>query len=152
MTGFFTYDSVPYYPGEDEKLRATNLLQRRGGNCPNTLQVLRQLTELDPRDSVITMLSAILPSRSSTGTQEIESSLGPGISLRGCIYREEHQQPASSYILRSQASDTRTIVNYNALPEMTREEFISLVAGMREELTWCHFEVSEPYMLMLTER
>ncbi len=36
--------SVPHYPIEDEKLRATEIVRRRGGNCPNTLEVVAQLT------------------------------------------------------------------------------------------------------------
>lgn len=35
---------VPHFPKQDSKLRATSLTKRRGGNCPNSLEVLQQLT------------------------------------------------------------------------------------------------------------
>ncbi|KAK4147170.1 uncharacterized protein C8A04DRAFT_24968 [Dichotomopilus funicola] len=35
--------TIPHFPTEDSKLRATALQVRRGGNCPNSLEVLAQL-------------------------------------------------------------------------------------------------------------
>lgn len=118
------------------------MVRRRGGNCPNTLEVLQQLLDFSKSHSVSLALCAILPSSSSTGTQQVKSSLGPRVDLTSCIYREECDEAASCYILRSLSTDTRTIVNYNELPEMTSKEFIVVADGLKHEMSWCHFEAS----------
>ena len=118
------------------------MIQRRGGNCPNTLEVLQQLLEANKRSSVSLALSVILPSSSSAGTQQIKSSLRPMIDLSPCIHREGSDQPASCYVIRSRSTDSRTIVNYNGLSDMTSEEFVAIANKLKDNLTWCHFEAS----------
>lgn len=118
------------------------MIRRRGGNCPNTLEVLQQLLDYSKSNSVSLALCAVLPSTSSTGTQQVKSSLGPRVDLTRCIYREECDEAASCCILRSRSTNTRTIVNYNELPEMTSKEFIAKVDELRHEMSWCHFEAS----------
>ncbi|KAL3485421.1 Ribokinase-like protein [Aspergillus germanicus] len=133
--------TTPFYPGEDDKLRATSISRRRGGNCPNSLEVLQQLMAESSSDFQVPLtLVAILPARSSVAAQQIRSVFEPHVSLEHCIYREEFGEPASSYIIKSQASGSRTIVNYNELPEMTLEEFKSIVDGLRNPVGWFHFE------------
>jgi ketohexokinase len=163
--------SVPFYPTADSKLRATQRQIRRGGNCPNTLEVLHQLLRQDDGD-VILHLVASLPGRNSPATAQIIQSFGettalipqasgpgsttvaerdspprPGrparISLENSFFREGFSEAASSYIIRSEADDSRTIVNYNDLPEMTAAELEPVVHEFRErnEQTWWHFEV-----------
>lgn len=132
--------TVDHYPAEDEKLRASSIIRRRGGNCPNTLEVLQQLLDFSQPVSVSLSLCAILPSTSSTGAQQVKSSLGPKVDLTHCIYREECDEAASCYILRSRSTDTRTIINYNELSEMTSKEFIAMADELKDELSWCHFE------------
>ncbi|KAJ6179705.1 hypothetical protein N7519_010166 [Penicillium mononematosum] len=124
--------TAPYYPGEDEKLRASRISRRRGGNCPNTLEVLGQLLQYGPSSAESSLnLIAVLPSKSSVPCQQIQSSLGNMVRLDSCIYRERFSEPASSYIITSQATGSRTIVNYNELPEMTRTEFATAVDPLR---------------------
>jgi ketohexokinase len=66
-------------------------------------------------------------------------------NLEHCIYREDHIEPASSYIIRSGETGSRTIVNYNNLPEMTVSEFKSRILTFDPtQETWWHFEVSSP--------
>lgn len=132
--------SVSHYPSEDEKLRALSTSTRRGGNCPNTLEVLRDL--LQSVDAPTTLhLVAVLPSRQSSATGKIEESLGSGVSLQACLFREEYHNPPSSYIIRSLATDSRTIINYNDLPEMSYDEFSRAADALSAEDTWYHFEV-----------
>jgi ketohexokinase len=157
--------TVPYYPTEDEKLRATDLTHRRGGNGPNTLEVLSQLLPLQllaqpqssssspspspfpyPPKPVSLALCSVLPSQHSPATAQIASSLGPNVDLSTCIHREECTEAASSYIIRSSDTGSRTIVNYNGLPEMTLDEF-RIVCGKlpsehehKGESLWFHFE------------
>lgn len=82
---------------------------------------------------------------------------GNGISLDHCMFRPDHEEPASSYIIRSAETGSRTIVNYNELPETTVEELKGLaddiVRGAEVEAAisrgergggegvWLHFEV-----------
>ena len=61
--------------------------------------------------------------------------------MSGCIFREASKEPASCYIIKSQATGSRTIVNYNDLPDMTVNEFIDSVNAMATQITWFHFEV-----------
>ncbi|KAM4056102.1 pfkB family carbohydrate kinase domain-containing protein [Hirsutella rhossiliensis] len=136
--------SVPHYPEQDSKLRATSLAIRRGGNCPNTLEVLEQLLDAHHhRDNVQAHLVSPLPERSSPATRRIVASFGPRsrADLDHCLYRDACSEPASSYIIRSEATGSRTIVNYNLLPEMTAREFEGVVrAFVSHPDSWWHFE------------
>lgn len=150
---------MPYYPEEDAKLRATNLQVRRGGNCPNSLQVLQELLLVygngartsgeSPAERILMHLVSPLPARDASATAQILASFDPPLSpteIRGdgndpqtstpiidfkhCLYREGYSTPASSHVLRSAATGSRTIVNHNELPEMTVEEFALVVESM----------------------
>ncbi|KAL4960307.1 ketohexokinase [Aspergillus stella-maris] len=133
--------TTPHYPGEDDKLRAKSISRRRGGNCPNTLEVLQQLVERSSPDKRVPLnLIAILPAHSSNASREIRDAFEPKVSLKHCIYREKFQEPASSYIIKSEESGSRTIVNYNELPEMTVVEFMSIADELGVGAGWYHFE------------
>ena len=95
------------------------------------------------KDECSINLITVLPSVSSVAFQQIRSSLGNNVQLDKCIFREEFSEPASSYIIASQASGSRTIVNYNELPDMTHAEFITAVEPLHSETgrLWFHFEV-----------
>ncbi|KAI1620930.1 pfkB family kinase [Exophiala viscosa] len=136
--------SVPYYPSEDEKLRATTIAHRRGGNVPNALEVLQQLPKPDHKNDHSLILCSVLPSVSSVGVQEIKKSFGPNVDLSHCLHREQCPEPASSYIIKSCSIDSRTIVNYNDLPEMTLAEFTTVVGNIGKEASWYHFEGRNP--------
>ncbi|CAG7554558.1 unnamed protein product [Fusarium equiseti] len=132
---------VPFFPSEDSKLRATSINIRRGGNCPNSLQVLEQL--LADHDGLQLHLVSPLPNASSSATQRVVSSFGQQskIDFGHCLYREESTEAASSYIIRSEASGSRTLVNYNDLPEMTQDEFGNIARSFEaDQETWWHFE------------
>ncbi|PKS05256.1 hypothetical protein jhhlp_008627 [Lomentospora prolificans] len=147
--------SVPFFPQEDSKLRAQSLTVRRGGNCPNSLEVLRQLLRHAPGSvgsAARTHLVSCLPDAGSVATARIKASFGAegdddgdGDGFLGsCIYREGVEEPASSFIVRSLETGSRTIVNYNGLEEMTAEEFRAAVEGFRKGgagESWWHFEV-----------
>ncbi|QSS64810.1 kinase, pfkB family protein [Histoplasma capsulatum] len=134
--------TVDHYPGEDEKLRASRISRRRGGNTLNTLEVLQQLLECGSSKDTNTpntasaaqILSdrqqqnttsplcaiAVLPARSSPATRELEASFGPGsrVDLQHCIYREQCSDAASSYIIKSASTGSRTI---GRIPAVTRK-------------------------------
>lgn len=143
-----TCDSVPTYPIEDEKLRATGCSRRRGGNCANTLEVLSQLVE--QRNSpaaegqVALYLLSVLPTRDSSDAQFIGKSL-QGVDIdKGCVFRESFENAAASYIIQSTTNSSRTIVSHNPLPEMTTREFINSASNIQRQSGaasyWYHFE------------
>ncbi|KAL0779495.1 hypothetical protein CaCOL14_003979 [Colletotrichum acutatum] len=158
--------SVPHFPEEDLKLRATSIRVRRGGNCPNTMEVLQQLLRAEhlphSQTEPLTMhLVSPLPERQSQATAQIIASFLPapdtaaaaaaaasaaGITFDHCLFCQGHQAPASSYIFRSEANGSRTIVNHNDLPDMTTDEFLNVVEAFRDKggRTWWHFEGRVP--------
>lgn len=85
---------------------------------------------------------AILPANSSMASQQIQSAFEPDVNLDRCIYREEFNEPASSYIIKSSETGSRTIVNYNELPEMSVDELKRVIDEVGPKTTWFHFEVS----------
>ncbi|KAI4602121.1 hypothetical protein KJ359_010987 [Pestalotiopsis sp. 9143b] len=139
-------NSVPFFPGEDTKLRASSLAVRRGGNCPNTLEVLQQLLEKQQRHDVAPYLITALPAKDSPGAAKVKESFGSRsiVDLSRCVYREGYAEPASSYIIRSEATDSRTLVSYNDLPDVTVDDFKAAAGGLLRPggKTWWHFEVS----------
>lgn len=83
--------------------------------------------------------------KNSLGAAKIRESFGPNsvIDMSRCIYRDNHVDPASCYVMRSEATGSRTLVNFNDLPEMTAQEFVAAVSGLTGQgKTWWHFEVS----------
>ncbi|PSN70385.1 ketohexokinase-like protein [Corynespora cassiicola Philippines] len=146
--------TVPHFPKEDEKLRASKLIRRRGGNCANSLEVISQLIshetaeENDPEDTepaeLPLHLVSVFPDKKSDDVGLIRNSL-PNVRLwPSGIYRAGATEAASSYIIKSLDKDTRTIVSINKLPEMTVEEFaakafnLAVVEDVKEG--WYHFE------------
>ncbi|KAL1839203.1 hypothetical protein VTJ49DRAFT_1792 [Mycothermus thermophilus] len=165
--------TVPHFPQEDSKLRATNVQVRRGGNVGNTLEVLRQFLATTPATEdarILAHLVACLPDNRSRAAKEVLKSFGPDhvteddyhdvtaasegrtkrqitrlvIDYARCLFRVGHEQPASSYILRSAETGSRTIVNHNPLPEMMLDEFEGIVddfvARWPQDDSWWHFE------------
>lgn len=100
-------------------------------NWQNTLEVLSQLLDSSSchKDTTIASLHLIstLPSLSSPAIATLASSLTARVNIKHSIYREAHEEPASSYIIRSRETGSRTIVNYNDLSEMTVDEFTEAV-------------------------
>ncbi|KAF2163735.1 hypothetical protein M409DRAFT_68322 [Zasmidium cellare ATCC 36951] len=137
--------SVPQFPQEDHKLRARSLDRRRGGNVANSLEVLQQLQPAEGREYELLLL-CVLPAKTSPGTKFVRNSLAEKVSTQHCVYREDHTEPASSYIIKADATGSRTIVNYNELPEMRVEEFQERVTSISRQgggRMWFHFEGRE---------
>ena len=105
---------------------------------------MQQLVEKHA-ESVSLSLCSVLPSQRSVAVEEIRESLGPHVDLSCCIYRPEHSEAASSYIIRSLETGSRTIVNYNYLPEMQLDEFESMADCLGHGAAWFHFEVGHEY-------
>ena len=87
-------------------------------------------------------LVVVLPNSSSSAVQDIRRSFRPGVDLTRSIYRDKHSEPSSSYIIKNLASDSRTIISYNSLADITLDEFIKIADSFGREVVWYHFEVS----------
>lgn len=150
---------VPHFPIEDEKLRAKAITRRRGGNTANSLEVLSQLQHHDPEaarnaQTADLHLLAVLPDEHSAASKFICESL-PKVQISGVtLFRQQHQEAASSYIIQSEETRSRTIVSSNPLPEMRDDEFMQQVhsftssGGGQEQAAWktawFHFEGRVP--------
>ncbi|KAK1539726.1 D-sorbose [Colletotrichum costaricense] len=128
------------------------------------MEVLQQLLRAEhlphSQTEPLTMhLVSPLPERQSQATAQIMASFPPApdttvvaaataaeITFDHCLFRKGHQAPASSYIFRSEATGSRTIVNHNDLPDMTTDEFLNVVEAFRGKggWTWWHFEGRVP--------
>ncbi|KAF1952719.1 ketohexokinase-like protein [Byssothecium circinans] len=142
--------SVPKFPIEDEKLRATDHARRRGGNGANTLEVLSQLinrADQDPGRRSHLHLLTVLPNENSAATKFVRDSL-PDVKIFSCIFRAGHSEAAASYILQNAQNHSRTIISHNPLPEMTPQEFIDKASVLAHQSdargSWWHFEGRVP--------
>lgn len=153
-----TTSRVPHYPEEDTKLRATNLVRRRGGNTPNTLEVISQLLPRNMHPEALThstelSLLTVLPDPESADTKTILKSL-PDVTSHLYRYRQGQPVAASSYIIQSAKNLSRTIVSANPLDEMTVEEFKAAIAPLVDDTeigkddVWIHFEGRTPEVLL----
>ncbi|KAI3541518.1 D-sorbose [Colletotrichum abscissum] len=143
------FSSIPHFPEEDLKLRATSIRVRRGGNCPNTMEVLQQLLRAEhlphSQTEPLTM-HLVSPLPEPPDTTVVAAANAAEITFDHCLFRKGHHAPASSYIFRSEATGSRTIVNHNDLPDMTTDEFLNVVEAFRGKggRTWWHFEGRVP--------
>lgn len=108
------------------------------------IDVLDQLFSAYETDvSANLSLVVVLPKKGSRSATYITESFGPGVDLSKSIYRSDHPECSESYIIRNLASDSRTIISYDTLPNMTLAEFTAIADSLRgEEAPWYHFEVS----------
>jgi len=121
-------NQVAAYPAEDDEVRALSHQIQRGGNCANTLAVLRQLGH---RCRWVGTLAG------DTGAEHIRHDLrGRGIALDAVTLVRGAATP-TSYIALSQATGSRTIIHYRDLRELGAADFAAVdLAGV----DWVHFE------------
>ncbi|CEG71590.1 hypothetical protein RMATCC62417_07299 [Rhizopus microsporus] len=123
--------TVDNFPEEDSKLRATDVQQRRGGNCLNTAEVLCQFPKIN-----IFLMSALGPKDTcDTLLSQLEAK---GIMTSACLYRKE--PTPSSYIIQSKQTGTRTIISANTIQDITKNEFIQKIETIKTRFNWIHFE------------
>lgn len=152
--------TVPHFPPEDSKLRATKVTKRRGGNIGNTFEVLNQLRAEVSRPKHTLYLLASLPEAESDATSFIERSFvlavdghleDSWVNTRYCLFNNRVKEPISSYIVSSQETGTRTIINHNDIQEMSLHNFESAMNDIRKQVGvrmryWCHFEGRIPHV------
>ncbi|KAK8123002.1 Ribokinase-like protein [Apiospora sp. TS-2023a] len=147
--------SIPHFVAEGENLPASSVARRRGGNCPNTIDVLQQLIE--GRDEVADLqahLVAVVPSLFTPASTHVETSLGgffegEVFALSHCIFRDGQIEPASRHIIQNLATSSRTVISHNPLQEMTVAEFKEIPNTLGTDAIWYHFEVWEDCAIFL---
>lgn len=137
VTGNATVDHIvdlAAYPEEDSEGRALGSETRPGGNAANTAAVLAQAGhQVD--------LAAVVAD-GSAGDGLLESLAARGIGVGRCVRRPGNTP--TSWILRSRATGSRTIVHDRELPELHADAFRQEgLAGY----DWFHFEGRNPEQL-----
>ncbi|KAK7985650.1 pfkB family kinase [Apiospora saccharicola] len=139
--------SIPHFVDENENLRASSVIRRRGGTCPNTVEVLQQLVSGRVEGPGLRVhLVAVLPDLFTSATWDAEGSFGGTFRREGniehCIYREDQVELATRYIIRNLArsSKAKTIIHNNPLEDMTFAEFKKVAKTLGTDATWYHFE------------
>ena len=117
---------MPHYPEEDQKLRASNVTTRLGGNVPNTLNVLHQVVAKEDR---LVLVSTFAERDSSQRlTDKLEEM---GVEVAG-VWRDDCPLNPQSWILKSEQTGSRTIVNYNGYNEILKPQ--NLMSAVRKNL------------------
>ena len=107
---------MPHYPEEDQKLRASNVTTRLGGNVPNTLNVLHQVAAKEDR---LVLVSTFAERDSSQRlTDKLEEM---GVEVAG-VWRDDCPLNPQSWILKSEQTGSRTIVNYNGYNKILKPQ------------------------------
>ena len=132
--------SVDEFPVEDHKHKALALQKRSGGNVRNLLEVSQQLIARDAENALPLTLIAAFPSVDCVDTQFIQHSLKPRIDFSHCVYREDFQTAQCTTIIRCRKSDSRTGLRYNGVPDITRDEFLSVAEAIAPRTSLYHFE------------
>ncbi|CAB1276907.1 PfkB family carbohydrate kinase [Candidatus Nitrosacidococcus tergens] len=118
---------VVSYPEEDNEVRAASKVCCSGGNCLNTLTVLKQLGH------DCTFIGTLANDMDGTCLQqEIKIQ---GININHCPIISG--KTPTSYILLSKDTGARTIVHYRDLPELSFEDFNHIDLS---QFDWLHFE------------
>lgn len=120
-------NTVAHYPAEDEEIRAVSQRRCVGGNCANTLTVLRQWGQ----DCTFAGVLADGPDGQFIA-QQLEQQ---GINIDYCCTIAG--KTPTSYIALSRTTSTRTIIHYRDLPEFSFTDFAKIELSAFD---WVHFE------------
>ncbi|KLO06880.1 hypothetical protein SCHPADRAFT_945727 [Schizopora paradoxa] len=114
--------TLPSWPAESSHSRARAVSRTRGGSVANVLITLSQFTSVEP------MLVAPLAGNNE-GAMMVRDLEREGVNTRFCKIWEGASVP-SAWILESEETGSRTVINHNPLPDITHEEFVSLLGPL----------------------
>ncbi|RDB26305.1 hypothetical protein Hypma_006584 [Hypsizygus marmoreus] len=122
-TLFLTHTlSIPCHPAPSTVVRAHSVEKARGGSASTLLSLLAQFP------SVEAVLVAPLGGNDE-GKMILRELENEGVITRYCKIWTAAGVP-SAWILHSAEDETRTVVNHNPLPDITHEEFVSLLGPL----------------------
>ncbi|KAG6812958.1 hypothetical protein H0H92_015077 [Tricholoma furcatifolium] len=113
---------VPTHPAPSSAVRAHSVEKRRGGSANTLLSLLAQFP------SVEAVLVAPL-SGNEEGQAILRDLDAEGVNTRYCKIWKNFGVP-SAWVLHASDNNTRTVVNHNPLPDITHEEFVSLLGPL----------------------
>ncbi|KAH8110469.1 hypothetical protein DFH11DRAFT_768622 [Phellopilus nigrolimitatus] len=114
--------TLPTFPGEATVARARTVTRERGGNVANVLAALGQFAGVDA------MLVAPLAGNGE-GAMLVRDLQREHVNTRFCKVWDGASVP-SAWVIESEDSGSRTVINHNPLPDITHEEFVSLLGPL----------------------
>ncbi|KAH9927643.1 uncharacterized protein B0H18DRAFT_1084714 [Fomitopsis serialis] len=122
-TLFLTHTlELPTHPLPNSVLRASTVIRSRGGAASTCLSILAQFAPVEA------LLVAPLGGNED-GRKLIRDLERERVSTRFCKVWEEAGVP-SAWVLHADDTDSRTVVNNNPLPDITHEDFVSLLGPL----------------------
>ncbi|THG92461.1 hypothetical protein EW026_g8452 [Hermanssonia centrifuga] len=122
-TLFLTHTlTLPTHPTPNTVLRAQAVSRSRGGAASTCLSILAQFP------AVQAMLVAPLGGNEE-GKMVIRDLEHERVSIRFCKVWDNAGVP-SAWVLHADDTGTRTVINNNPLPDITHEEFVSLLGPL----------------------
>ncbi|KAF8905095.1 hypothetical protein CPB84DRAFT_1676962 [Gymnopilus junonius] len=114
--------SLPCHPSPSTVVRAHSVEKVRGGSANMLLSLLAQFPSVDA------VLVAPL-SGNEEGRMILRDLENEGVITKYCKIWRDAGVP-SAWVLHSEADNTRTVVNHNPLPDITHEDFVSLLGPL----------------------
>ncbi|KAM5541620.1 hypothetical protein V8D89_004810 [Ganoderma adspersum] len=113
---------LPTHPDANSVVRAHTVSRVRGGSASTCLSIIAQFPSVEA--SLVAPLGGNEEGRRIIAELERER-----VSTRYCKVWSEAGVP-SAWVLHADDTDSRTVINNNPLPDITHEEFISLVGPL----------------------
>ncbi|TFK40380.1 hypothetical protein BDQ12DRAFT_648870 [Crucibulum laeve] len=122
-TLFLTHTlSVPSHPAPSTVVRAHSVEKIRGGSANTLLSLLAQF----PATEAVLIASL---GGNDEGQMILRDLENEGVITRYCKIWKGASVP-SAWVLHSAEGDTRTVINHNPLPDITHEDFVSLLGPL----------------------
>ncbi|TFK75232.1 hypothetical protein BDN72DRAFT_832588 [Pluteus cervinus] len=114
--------SLPSHPAPSSVIRAHSVEKSRGGSASTLLSLLAQFQGVEA--ALVAPLGG-----NDEGKMIIRDLENEGVTTHYCKIWRNVGVP-SAWVLHSADTDTRTVVNHNPLPDITHEEFVSLLGPL----------------------
>ncbi|KAJ7475874.1 hypothetical protein FB451DRAFT_1245086 [Mycena latifolia] len=122
-TLFLTHTlSLPSHPAPSTVVRAHSVTKSRGGSASTLLSLLAQFSQVEA------FLVAPLGGNDE-GKMILRDLEREGVTTRYCKIWKGAGVP-SAWVLEAAENNTRTVVNHNPLPDITHEEFVSILGPL----------------------
>ncbi|KAJ7274370.1 Ribokinase-like protein [Mycena haematopus] len=122
-TLFLTHTlSLPTHPAPSTVVRAQSVTRTRGGSASTLLSLLAQFSRVEA------FLVAPLGGNDE-GKMILRDLEREGVTTRYCKLWKGLGVP-SAWVLESADTNTRTVVNHNPLPDITHEEFVTMLGPL----------------------
>ncbi|KAJ2914067.1 hypothetical protein MD484_g6336, partial [Candolleomyces efflorescens] len=122
-TLFLTHTlSIPCHPGPSSAIRAHSVEKARGGSANLVVSLLAQFANVD------VVLVAPLGGNEE-GKAILKDLENEGVTTRYCKIWNDAGIP-TAWILHAADNNSRTVINHNPLPDITHEDFVSLLGPL----------------------